>query len=314
MAESIWKRLVASPETRVLLWLGGRRIYGSRRVWDVWGPLAPEYGFWMFEVDGGRRARFIQQNDPCPPPDDWDRECVTRTGYLVGNRFIPDDGQARSYDRLADAINYHHTVYLVPHGLERFARVQVGFWHDGKLVFISEVPGKGGEEEAERLFQDRVSSGGALAGSGATPALDLAFRMHTEIRARSEAADAERRRREEEERRRQEAAERVGSSVGRRILAQLDFREAARAALAISGAELLDERDHTLPGQKVVTYRYLNHRLGCVVDSRTLRVVEAGICLTSGGVTGDTFFTLESLPSVVKEADDDDVLVIYRHG
>jgi hypothetical protein len=46
------------------------------------------------------------------------------------------------------------------------------------------------------------------------------------------------------------------------------------------------------------------------VDGQSLQVVEAGICLAGH----DREITLESLPSVVKEAIEDGVLVITRRG
>ena len=50
--------------------------------------------------------------------------------------------------------------------------------------------------------------------------------------------------------------------------------------------------------------------------------VDAGICLTAhyddpdfeSGTRGDTLFTLESLPPVIREANGDGVLVVFRHA
>jgi hypothetical protein len=52
-----------------------------------------------------------------------------------------------------------------------------------------------------------------------------------------------------------------------------------------------------------------------------LRIIDSGICLTAhyddpefeAGTKGDGFFTLESLPSVIREAQRDGKLVVYRH-
>jgi hypothetical protein len=106
----------------------------------------------------------------------------------------------------------------------------------------------------------------------------------------------------------------MGDGGKRRELAKYDFEAAARAALAVSGAELLDTRKNAR-GDYVVKYRCEGHRLECICDE-TLQVIDAGICLTDHhtGEKGDNYFTLESLPAVVKEADDEGVLVIWRHG
>jgi hypothetical protein len=105
-------------------------------------------------------------------------------------------------------------------------------------------------------------------------------------------------------------------------MAQVDFGEAARAALAVSGARYLDHRVVRQRGnvEYAVRFSWLNRRFECVVDGR-LQVIDSGICLTAhyddpdfdGGTRGDTWFTLESLPSVIKEADDAGRLVVYRH-
>jgi hypothetical protein len=52
------------------------------------------------------------------------------------------------------------------------------------------------------------------------------------------------------------------------------------------------------------------------VADEDLRIVDSGICLIDHdtGERGDTLFTLESLPAVIKEAIDDGKLVIFRHA
>jgi hypothetical protein len=65
----------------------------------------------------------------------------------------------------------------------------------------------------------------------------------------------------------------------------------------------------------VVRFRLLGRRFECTCDERTLRILDAGICLVdhATGERGDTRFTLESLPAVILEADRDDKLVVFRH-
>ena len=171
---------------------------------------------------------------------------------------------------------------------------------------------------------------------GVTPALDAAFRM-----ASWQRAEAERRRQEileqqrlEEERRREEERlrelrEKLGDGAGRRAAAVADFETAARAALAVGGAEYLDYRESRQRNEMVVRFKIpqlRNRRFECTCDRRTLRIIDSGICLTAhgydddedqdgfkAGTKGDTWFTLESLPSVVLEAEQQHRLVVYRN-
>lgn len=100
----------------------------------------------------------------------------------------------------------------------------------------------------------------------------------------------------------------------RKTLAIVDFEQAARAALAITGAVYLDHRNSPRRNEKVVRFRFMNRRFECVCD-QNMRIIDAGICLTSHdtGEKGDDRFSLESLPSVIREAIEDDVLVVFRH-
>lgn len=85
-------------------------------------------------------------------------------------------------------------------------------------------------------------------------------------------------------------------------------RDEVQAALEKSGAQLLDLRtlqDHQLE----VIFRVDGERFQAVVWADTLQVLDAGICLSGH----DAALTLESLPGVIREAIQDDVLVITRH-
>ncbi len=158
---------------------------------------------------------------------------------------------------------------------------------------------------------------------GATPALYAAFAAAREAQRQLEArrlaiaaavAAAEEARQLAE--RRQGIMRQLGDAAGRRAMAALDFPTAAKAALAVGGAEYLDSRPNRLQrGEHVVRYRIAGRRLECVCDDR-LRITDAGICLQDHETNekGDRYFTLESLPAVVLEAIDGDKLVVWRHG
>ncbi len=158
---------------------------------------------------------------------------------------------------------------------------------------------------------------------GVVPALDAAFRMEMYQRAEAERRRrelAERRAAEEAERakeqRRKELVERLGDGAGRREMAKENFEEAARAALMVGGAQYLDHRRHggRNTGEWLVTYRVDGQRLACVCDTN-LQIIDAGVCLVNHNTDekGDTYFTLESLPGVIRQAIREDKLVVWRH-
>ena len=191
-------------------------------------------------------------------------------------------------------------------------------YEDGPLIYHDQEFPEGPEEDVMNAFLDRKGSVSDI--KGVSPALDAAFRMESWQRAEAERRriELEKLRREEEERlaveqRRQEMVEKLGDGAGRREMATVDFNEAARAALAVGGAELLDVRTSHRQ-EKVVRYRLDGRRYECICNTR-LQIIDSGICLQdhNTGEKGDTYFTLESLPAVVRQADREGRLVVYRH-
>jgi len=236
---------------------------------------------------------------------------------LVGDRLIPDN--ARVDPDPNKLIDQTFTVFIVERGLDRFARAVTAQTHGG-LVYIQQEFPQGPEAAVQGAYQDRKESVAHV--FGVTPALDLAFRWVSlqRIIAEERQKELERIRVEEERKRAQEelmrqAMKDSGTGAGRRVLAQRDFNAAAKAALRLSGAELLDTRQSWNKREMVVQYRFRNRRFECVVDKNTMRIVDSGICLTShtDGTKGDTWLSLESLPPVVTEAIDTGKLVVYRH-
>jgi len=206
-------------------------------------------------------------------------------------------------------------------------RVSAGrIFEGGPLVYIGQEMPLGPESDVLNAYLDQTKSVDAI--PGVTPALDAAFRMESYQRAEAEKRrlEEERRRREEDERRAQEErrrqlVEQLGDGAGRRAMAHVDFDQAARAALAVGGAELLDTRKATRRGERIVKFRLDRRRFECTCEEATLRIIDAGICLTAhyddanfeGGTKGDTWFTLESLPGVIREAQAQGKLVVFRH-
>jgi hypothetical protein len=77
--------------------------------------------------------------------------------------------------------------------------------------------------------------------------------------------------------------------------------------LCAAGATPLETRSLGR-GQLEVTYRFYGQRFISIVDAATLQVIDAGVCLSGS----DSLVTLESLPSVIKEAIETRRLVITR--
>lgn len=311
-----WENLLESENVKALPWVGGRLIHYQNRTWKISGRLPIEFGWYDFNLDGGRNATLT---GPAEPNPDFENEHTTVQGYLVGNRLIPDTARVEvDPDKL---IEQTLQVFLVDESLERFSRAVVVRTKVGDHIYLRQEFPQGPEAEVTEAYEDRLVSTEHI--KGVTPALELAFRWSSVQREKAEERERERlrileeeARKKEAEARRQEALKNIGTGAGRRALAQHDFNAAAKAALALSGAVFLDARPDARPGCVVVKYRFQNQRLECVVQKETLGIVDAGFCLTDHdtGEKGDTYFTLESLPTVVAEAIRRGKLVIWRHG
>lgn len=316
---SLWKELLAPQDTVTAPWIGGRLVRARGRQFKIAGARPDEYGWHEFDISGGRKASWVGPGEP-----DYDQldACPTVTGYLVGNRLLPDDLPISA--NAADIIRSSIAVHLVEAGLERFCRATVAVYEGAHIFLRQEFP-LGPEHEVLEAFQDRRPNLTHVA--GVVPALDASFRWQTwwrlheaEVRAARQREREERAARLEAERiaaeRRDQIRRHGGDGAARRELAQIDFGAAAQAALGVSGAELLDHRPSHNAGQEVVQFRHEHRRFECVVDRATLGVIDAGICLVDHhtGERGDDRFTLESLPAVITEAIRDGVLVVFRHA
>lgn len=309
-----WKDLLQEEgESVVLPWTGGRRLSLGTRSWTLDGRLPAEHGWWRFRISG-RRASLDGEAEP-------DESVLGHRvkGYLVGDRVVPD-GTTPDPDP-SRILGSSEQVLLLERGLDRFARICAGrASEDGPLVHVGPDFPLGPEDDVLRAYQDGKEDLSGI--KGVHPALDAAFRLESWHRRETEArrAELERLRREEEarralEERRRELRERLGDGAARRAMARVDFAEAARAALAVGGAEYLDHRPCRARGEMAVTFRLDGRRFECTCDERTLRIIDSGICLVDHrtGVRGDELFTLESLPSVIREAARTRVLHVFRH-
>jgi len=321
-----WQDLLSQNHTQTLAWLGGKTALDAKRSYRIQGRRPQHRGWHQFQVQG-RRATWVSSEEEITPPYEVGGFNTVR-GYLAGNRLIADGS---AYPPQIQALFGAPTVYGLPPGLDPFTRVLC--WEvvpgESMLYLGIEFPA-GPEPEVLIAFEDQLSIDSI---PGVDPALHAAFsflremerveeeqnrllreRQEAEVRAlreqaAREAAEQERLGRLEEMRRN------IGSAAGRRNMAQQDLRAACLAALQVSGAELISVRESYSSEESVVRFRFLERRFECVINSSTLAVTEAGICLTDEmtGERGDTRFTLESLPSVIREAIDLDVLVVFRH-
>jgi hypothetical protein len=311
-----WADLLAKPDDCVTVpWTGGRAVRGDGRSFKVKGKLPPEHGWHEFSIDGGRIAKWKGEAEA-----DWGlaERFKTVDGYLVGNRLIIDGSQV-----LPDPtkiVEQSVEVRLTELGLPRFSRIKAIVYEDDTHIYIQQEFPLGPEGAVQTAYEDRKDS--VLDIPDVTPALDLAFRLETWQRAEAEEQRrllAERLRKEAEElalaERRAALQEQIGTGEGRRALAKVDFGAAATAALAVAGAQLLDHRLSRNKGETVVDFRFRRQRFQCVVETDSLRIVDAGICLINHGTgeRGDNYFTLESLPAVIGQAIDEGRLVLFRH-
>lgn len=306
-----WQDLLQKPDEYITLpWVGGRELRARNRMWTLIGKAPSEHGWHTFEIHGRTAKIAGVRVDPVEPFSE------IASGYLVGDLFAADDQSPIALDRIVRDLPRVHLIF--EDGLERFARVHVGRIERGSpFIFAGIDMPRGPEDDVERAFQDRAPNLDHV--KGVSPGLDAAFRMHVRRRDEDDARRAkleEQRRIEEEKRiaeeRRQGLIRQLGDGAGRRALAQVDFRTAATAALKVGGADLLDWRQ--AHGEHVVTYRLDGQRFQCTCDD-TLRIVSAGICLVDHrtGRADDNLLTLESLPGVVRQAQREGKLVIFRH-
>jgi hypothetical protein len=307
-----WRDLIPTGEETICLpWIGGRSLRSHDRTWHIKGAFPRDHWWYEFTLDG-RTATFKKPVDPHGM-----RLGFYNKGYAVGDRFIA--GDSRVDPNPLKVVEQSERVHFIEEGLDRFAVISVGrIFSGGPLIYRGQEFPEGPEAEVLDAYLDQKPSVDDI--KEVTPALDAAFRMETWQREEAERRrqELESLRREEEERlakeaRRQELVEKLGDGAGRREMAAIDFNEAARAALAIGGAELLDVRNSPR-GEKVVRYRLDRRRYECICDDK-MRIIDSGICLQDHetGEKGDTYFTLESLPAVIRQADRGGRLVVYRH-
>jgi hypothetical protein len=311
-----YRQFLGSKETRVLPYFGGTRVDDEARRLRVTGEIEP--GWWRFQLEG-RRATAIE---PAGPVDLSGRPAM-RGHFAEGWLFA----SGRELDRFALPADPEP---------EPLAPCTGRRWFGGELLFEA----ADFEDEPEMAARSALDAGAGLTGvKGVAPSLRAAFgfallarvgraqrvrvspreaagHVHAVADGGSEAAAAILERIEEERRewaRLLEEERRYGHirDIAARARAVRRDRgssaERADAALEAAGARMLRARnlgDHQLE----VAFTFMGEQFVSVVDSRTLHVYDAGICLQGH----DEELTLDSLPSAIREAVAVDILHITR--
>jgi len=258
-----------------LPYFGGKSVCDDQSTYRLRETLAP--GWYQFRKSG----RYLEVDSTIEPElDKWKLPRVT--GYVMNGRLIGNDSQARLFGLPTDA------------DLPKFTPVSGRRWFDRQILyeaqeFETEVDGK-----VRDAFEEERSIEGI---KGVTPALAHTFVLESTQRALSR--EAERRVREEAERQKQVAE-----------LARWQETLEGRISLALShtGAELVNWRRNG-QRQAVVRYRLGGRRFECIIDSQSLQILDAGICLDGA----DEDLNLSSLPSAVREAIASGQLHVFRN-
>jgi hypothetical protein len=311
-------KFLGQKEEAVLAYLGGPHAYGKDRRLRVDVPRPP-VGFHRFEIKG-RSARALEA---VPVPE---LEALPRArGHYVRGWLVVGPAIER--------------LELMPaEEPAPFAVVRSRRWHSGDLVFES-FDFDGEVEEQARLCLERLEPLGARKGVhaslrtayGIALVMAVADRMNVPISVR-EAASARRpnvgepearafltelalRRAEEEDRARIRAIV-MGRRPPEPNAPRASLRDAPtldnahlRAELALDGAHARMLASRRLDGGTLeVTFEFMGERFISVIDAISLHVYDSGVCLAGA----DELVTLDSLPGVIREAIEDDALVITR--
>ncbi|MCP3098189.1 hypothetical protein LZ198_04770 [Myxococcus sp. K15C18031901] len=336
-----YRKFLGKVESVVLPYLGGGTVDAASRRLRVTTPVAP--GWWRFEMKGrdatareqaapeGMDAlprvrghvwgtRLVREGAVAEPLDLMPEEEPPRLAPISARRwhdgsllFDSVDFESEAEDTARRALEEGRSLAEV-RGVASSLRAAFGYTlleQTSRALDIRFTPA----EARGRVLS--VAEGGRPEAESCLRHLSAEREAHQRARtARAalaqvrdqEARDAERARQLAsvwaEQARRQTA--RSGRSAGRSSPAN-DWSR-AEAALAGSGARLAAQRRLTGNAMEV-TYVFMGERFISVVDADSLQVVDAGICLAGA----DSEVTLESLPSVIREAIETDVLVMTRH-
>lgn len=334
--------LSGAADEQVLPYFGGPYVHSRERRLRLrvgQGPKASERaplrpGFYRFAITG-QGAQLLGPAE-APPLDDL----KAVRGHILGARLVLPSGEVEPLFGLPEEVP------------PRCSPILARRWPTGELLFGQLEFESDAEEVARRALQDGLTLAGVKAVPASlraafaytvaertaqrlsTPASPLEILPYvSDIAERGAVAVEQALARLQDERRayaatlaQRERTAAASASPPRatppappvrpaapafsgRSRHQRSSEERAEAALEAAGATLLDSRA-LLRGQLEVTYRFRGQRFISIVDSTTLQVIDAGVCLAGA----DSLVTLESLPSVIKEAIETHRLVITRRA
>ena len=317
-----YRRFLQQPEQRLAPVVGGHAWLTDRRV-RVEGGAAGGDGWWQVQVQG-RTARPVTLATA-----EAIAEATARLPRERGHVLRIRQGLA-----LVDGHAGCRPVDLTPAGDEPalLAPLTARRWPIGDLLLWDQLEWEGEVEElARRALEDRT---GLAAVKGAPASLRAAF-AYSAVEAASRALDiagqpgevkrwvgeiADQGHARAVVALRALAAERQLRANRQRTI---QYRIQHRPWPAAPAADLETEVEETLRaadarylslrrmggGTVEVRWMFRGQRLSSVVVEDGLSVIDSGLCLSGE----DSLLTLDSLPGVVRQAMDDDVLVITRH-
>jgi hypothetical protein len=333
-----YRKFLGKEEERVLPYLGGAYLHAAdRRLRLATEPQAP--GWYRFRVKG-------RDATPLGPAEPEALESLPSVrGHLVGTRlvregsvaeplhFMPEEEPPRL--TLVKARRWHSgelLFELLEFESEAEEAARRALEEDGTLAEVKGVPATLRaafsyavlEAESRRLripaaprelrpHLGAVAEKGRAEAERALRALDaeraLAAREMEELNRRRRLVAVAQEAAAVQQAQAQARAQRHGGRYGRGQ--QVDAAGRAELALEAAGARMRSARALG-NGNLEVIFTFMDERFISVVNADTLQVVDSGICL--GHPPADELVTLESLPSVIKEAIDTDRLVILRHA
>lgn len=263
-------------EMLALPYFGGKSVCDDKLTYRLREELPP--GWYRFRKSG----RYLTMEAAIEPElEKW--KLPRLSGYGINHLIIGNTFQGRLYGLPGEV------------DLPKFTPISARRWFDRHILYAGQEFETEVETNVREAFEEERSLDKI---KGITPALAQVFLL--ESTQRELAREAVRRARAAAERQ-QLAAE----------LARWQETIEGRISLALShtGAELIGWRRNG-QGQATVRYRVAGQRFQCVVDTGTLQILDAGICLAGT----DEQLNLSSLPSAVREAIDSGQLHVFGEG
>ena len=325
-----YKKFLAKEETLVLPYFGGTRVDAEARRFQVVGSnTAP--GWWRFKIEG-RRATPVERASPVELGSlplvrgHWVSGWLVADGRTMHRIALPPDDEpaalARitgrrwySQDLLFDTLEFEDDAEITARlaleqqraigdvrGVTPSLRAAFGFALGTQLAR---------EMRIEISVPELMPQAAAIADGGA----DVARRVFTDLIDERQRQIAEARRRVEDARRQAEEIrielKRRGAAATARALPRAhDPVRRADETLDAAHARLLSCRRINGNTQLDVVYEVDGARILSIVDIDTFEVIDPGICLSGA----HRVLTLDAMPSVVREAIEEDHLNITRRG